>query len=238
MPDTAAPNPPPAAPKPVTCGKGSACKSPAAIALFLCLTALLLGGDLLLKAWSFQTVAGQPVQLNELAIQHPDLFWARYQHEPTPLIPYALNLQLTTNPGMVFGLGKGGRWVFVVVSVIATVFICVLFIRSRASAWQLHIALAFILSGALGNLYDRIRFSLVRDMLKMFPDVHFPFGVRWPGDTTGELWPWIFNLADVALIIGVAMILVMTLAQDLKARRAIKAAKHQAQADTSASNTP
>ena len=96
-----------------------------------------------------------------------------------------------------------------------------LFWRSPRGAWVLHAALALILAGALGNLYDRWCFAAVRDMLHMLPDVHLPFGLHWPGpsvppghppvDGPTEIWPWIFNLADVALMVGVGLVLVTSL---------------------------
>ena len=55
----------------------------------------------------------------------------------------------------------------------------------------MQFSLALILGGALGNLYDRMMFEAVRDLFRMLP--------------TTPLWPWIFNLADAALMIGVGL---------------------------------
>ena len=71
--------------------------------------------------------------------------------------------------------------------------ILVLLYRSPIEARAYQVALALILGGALGNLYDRVRFAAVRDMLHMLPST--------------KLWPWIFNPADVALVIGVGLVL-------------------------------
>ena len=92
---------------------------------------------------------------------------------------------------------------------IAIGFIGRLFWRSPARAVLLQIALALILAGALGNLYDRIQFAAVRDMLHLFPDTNLPFGLSWPGGGRG-LYPWIFNLADVALLFGVLTVVYIT----------------------------
>jgi signal peptidase II len=189
-----------------------AARSPGAIALFLALTGLMLAGDLTLKYWAFENVAGVPVdivhsaeQQTAHAYEHAGERYAvlfddpdrRFANLPTvPVVPGVLNLHLTTNTGAVFGLGKGARWIFIVVSVVAVGVIAWLFARSPADAWVRHTAYALILAGALGNLYDRLRYAAVRDMLHLFPG--------------SGVWPWIFNLADAVLMIGVGLVLLLT----------------------------
>jgi signal peptidase II len=119
-----------------------------------------------------------------------------------------LSLQLVTNTGAVFGIGKGAQGMFAVVSIVATVVIVFVFLRSDRGAWVQQTALALILAGALGNLHDRIRFSAVRDMLWLFPDVKLPFGLAWPGGNP-YLYPWRFNIADAALVVGVGVMLIL-----------------------------
>jgi len=196
-------------------------RSRRAVAVFLLLTTAVLGADLVIKAWSFRTVAGTPVELTPLVAEDHYAFWSRYPHEPTVVVPKVLNLRLTTNTGAVFGLGKGNRVAFIGVSAVATAVIGFLFWRSPRNAWVLHGALALILAGALGNLYDRWQFAAVRDMFHMLPGVNLPFGLNWPAPSAPdghppvqgptEVWPWIFNLADVALMIGVGGVLVTSL---------------------------
>ncbi len=172
------------------------------IALFLFTTLLVGGGDLYLKYWAFENVAGRPVVVTEQVIEDHAGFWAQYPHDPIVVVPGLLNLRLTTNTGAVFGLGKGGRVIFIVVSLVATLIIGAMFARSRSGAWPLHLALALILAGALGNLYDRAVYGAVRDMLHMLPNT--------------RLWPWIFNLADAALMVGVGLVLLLTFFSDRK----------------------
>lgn len=189
--------------------------------VFLLLTVVVLGLDLGIKSWSFHTVAGQPVVLTSLVAENHNAFWSQYPHPATVVVPKVLDLRLTTNTGAVFGMGKGNRVVFIGVSAVATAVIGLLFWRSPRNAWVLHAALALILAGALGNLYDRWQFAAVRDMFHMLPGVNLPFGLSWPAPSTPagqpplqgstEVWPWIFNLADVALMAGVGMVLLTSL---------------------------
>jgi signal peptidase II len=60
----------------------------------------------------------------------------------------------------------------------------------------LSVALGLILSGALGNLYDRLIFGGVRDFIWFYYQPYFPVG-----------WP-VFNLADSWLVCGAIMLLI------------------------------
>jgi lipoprotein signal peptidase len=50
-------------------------------------------------------------------------------------------------------------------------------------------------------------------MLWLFPDVKLPFGLAWPGGSR-ELYPWIFNLADVWLLAGIVLVAIRSLRVD------------------------
>ncbi len=175
------------------------------IVQFLFVVVVVLAADLGLKTYAFNHVADHPIVLDPDVPASMEVPF----HSPTVLIPKVLHLRLTANTGAIFGMGKGSRWIFVAVSVIAIGFIGRLFWRSPARAVLLQIALALILAGALGNLYDRIQFAAVRDMLHLFPETNLPFGLSWPGGGRG-LYPWIFNLADVALLFGVLTVVYIT----------------------------
>lgn len=172
-------------------------------AVVFVLTALLvLGADLFTKQWAFQHVAGQPVVLGDaLPEGQPVVIPA---HDQVNVIPYVLSLKLTLNTGAIFGLGKGAQGVFVVVSILAVAGIVWMFSHMPPGEYLAHLPLSLILAGALGNLYDRIRFNAVRDLLYLFPGVRLPWGLRWPGGAD-VLYPWIFNVADVALVVGVGL---------------------------------
>lgn len=188
----------------------AAWRRPRSVALFLTLFCLTLVGDLTVKSWAFRHVAGEPVVLDR---RHPGDPSAIPYHEPIIIVPNGLALRLTTNTGAVFGIGQGRQWFFALVSIVATVLIVFIFVRSPNHAIWFHTALALILAGALGNLYDRLTFNAVRDMFWLFPGVSLPFGWTWPGGASG-LYPWIFNVADVALIIGVLLALICSFTDD------------------------
>jgi len=183
--------------------------------LFVACTVVVLGADLVFKQWAFDHIApGAPVVLDPDQPNRPIP-----HHEPINLVPHVLSLQLVTNTGAVFGIGKGAQGMFAVVSVVATVVILFVFLRSERGAWVQQTALALILAGALGNLHDRIRFNAVRDMLWLFPDVKLPLGLAWPGGNP-DLYPWRFNIADAALVVGVGLTLILMWRAEKQAKQA------------------
>jgi signal peptidase II len=129
-------------------------------------------------------------------------------------IPGWLHWTYTENRGAVFGSGQGLRWLFVAVSVLAIGFLVYLFTTSgRQRVYQ--VLLGILLAGVLGNLYDRVAYGYVRDMIHALP------GWKWPGWMVrtlpdGSFWqwkhhdvfPWIFNVADTLLCVGVFLMIV------------------------------
>jgi signal peptidase II len=116
-------------------------------------------------------------------------------YQSIELIPY-FQLTYMRNQGAAFSFlsGAGGwqRWFFIGLAVIASVFICFWLKKlNRSQRWE-AIAWSLVLGGALGNLIDRIIYGYVIDFL----DVYI-------GD-----WHWpAFNVADSAITLGVAMLL-------------------------------
>jgi signal peptidase II len=114
------------------------------------------------------------------------------------LIPGYLHFRATANRGAVFGIGQGHLELFIAVSALAIAFIAWLFLNSdRQRLYQ--IVLGMLLAGVLGNLYDRIAFGYVRDMIFVFP--------RW------GIFPYVFNVADSLLCTGVAVMILYSLFQ-------------------------
>jgi len=168
--------------------------------------------DLVTKALAFARIADDPVVVRrETVLAHtPDQINAAIipAHQPVGVIPYVLEFRLVLNPGAVFGVGPGKRWFFVGFTLVAVVAALWMFARwtTARDRWS-HTALGLVLAGGLGNLYDRLVHGCVRDFLHPLPGVHLPFGISWPSGET-EVWPWVSNVADAWLLIGIAILMV------------------------------
>lgn len=171
--------------------------------------------DLLSKSLAFEHVAGRPVVPVRADIVEAGpgrLYHLIPQHDPVVVIPHVLDFTLVYNPGAVFGIGAGQRWFFVLFTAAALAAGLLYFAKgTRARDHATQVGIALILAGGLGNLYDRMRFACVRDFIHPLPGVKLPFGLHWPGSGSDEVWPWISNLADLYLIIGVGIVMIVVL---------------------------
>ncbi len=106
-----------------------------------------------------------------------------------------LNWTLVYNSGAAFSfLAQAGgwqRWFFTGLGIIAAL-VMIWLIRKNASQRVFSLALSLLLSGAIGNVIDRIAYGAVVD----FIDVHY-MGWHWPA----------FNIADSAITIGVILLI-------------------------------
>ncbi|MFZ4576169.1 MAG: signal peptidase II [Phycisphaerales bacterium] len=173
--------------------------------------------DLWSKSLAFAKVAGMPVSIDRadvLAVGPGRLHTLIPLHPPVVVAPGWLDLTLVLNPGAVFGMGAGRRWVFVVFTFVAIGFCLVLF-RSWTTAKMrvAHAAIGLVLAGGLGNLYDRLMFACVRDFLHPLPGRMLPWGLKWPGGNP-EVWPYVSNVADALLIVGIGVLALITLKHD------------------------
>ena len=120
------------------------------------------------------------------------------EHQVIELLPI-FNLRWSENFGISMSLfvadGTLGRWLLVALTGGIAVAVAMWLWRSRA--WPDAVALGLILGGALGNIGDRLRLGYVVDFL----DLHF-----------GAWRPFlIFNTADCAISMGVAVLLLRSL---------------------------
>ena len=105
------------------------------------------------------------------------------------------DLTLLYNPGAAFSFlsdaGGWQRWMFSVLSAAVSVFL--IFELPRQKSLYSKLAFAMILSGAIGNLIDRLRFGYVVDFIHLhWQDKYFPA----------------FNFADAAISVGVVCLLI------------------------------
>lgn len=194
-------------------------------------TLLLLGADLATKSLAFRHIADHPVRIEksrvvEVMRQDPRMLQVLVpEHPAVTVVPRVLELKLVLNAGAVFGAGSGRRWFFVGFTMVALGFAGYMFARwTGRRDWVTHLALALIIAGGLGNLYDRIVFACVRDFLHPLPGVMLPFGWRWPIGGGREVWPYVSNVADAFLLIGIGVALVRLVAQDRREARAAREA--------------
>jgi signal peptidase II len=112
------------------------------------------------------------------------------------VIPGFFRLEGTWNPGITFGLASGGHTLAIkLFTMVACAAILGWLLATRSRSRLFHVALAMILGGAIGNLYDRFEWNKVRDFLLVY----------WKDPAT---WHWpAFNVADSLIVVGVILIL-------------------------------
>lgn len=123
-----------------------------------------------------------------------------------PMIPYFLNAHKVHNYAAAFGsswlrswMGDiGARIFFCVFAVAASVAFILVLIRNKGKSRVFRIAVALFVAGAMGNCVDRMALGYVRDFIEFEY-----FGLTIAGSKT---WAYIFNIADVALVTGVLLI--------------------------------
>lgn len=159
-------------------------------------SALSLAADLGTKAWAERRLDG------------PDAFF-----HPVELIRGNLDFVLAKNRGGAWGLLQDTpeyvrRPFFLLVSILAIVFIVSLYRRLAPGQRALRWGLPLVLGGALGNLIDRIRYSHVID----FIHAH----MKWAGKD--HSWPT-FNVADIAICVGVGLMAIDMLTSGNKSKQ-------------------
>lgn len=114
------------------------------------------------------------------------------------VIPGVFRLTHVLNTGAAFSLFENSspiavRNSLIGFSIIAVIIVLAMLWRAGRTLSLTGIALALILGGAIGNLYDRLRFSHVVDFLEVHI-VHY----HWPD----------FNIADSCIVIGACLLLI------------------------------
>lgn len=179
--------------------------------------------DLGSKYWAFHSIAPQPVVIRKSDVLRMS---AIDPHGLMQLIPphppvgprYVFQFQLVLNNGAVFGTGQGQRWVFIGFTVVVLIIALGVFARHGVrGSIATPVAVGLVLAGGLGNLYDRIVYACVRDFLHPLAGVPLPFGLRWPNGSP-DLWPYVSNVADAFLLVGIAIIVVRLWRTDAERR--------------------
>jgi signal peptidase II len=152
--------------------------------------------------WGPLTRFGLAVAAISAAIDQASKLWLLYVFDlparaPVRLMPF-LDLVMVWNKGISYGLfqqeGPLGQWVLLAVKVAAVALLMVWL--ARAGSWLTAVSLGLIIGGAAGNAIDRLFHDGVADFILFHistATVHF----NW----------YVFNLADAAIVAGVAGLL-------------------------------
>lgn len=108
-----------------------------------------------------------------------------------------LQFSLVRNQGVSFGLFQGsdaGRWILSAFSLAVSIGLAIWALRLDKKLTGL--AVGFVIGGALGNMIDRIRYGSVIDFVDL---------------NRTHVFPWVFNVADSAITVGVILLLAESL---------------------------
>ena len=121
-------------------------------------------------------------------------------NEPVEMIKHFFYLTYVQNTGAGFSMFAGaGMGFFALLTIVALAAILYMFFKTEDSRYQICLSLVF--SGAIGNFIDRMALGYVRDFFSFYI-----FGYPFP----------VFNVADICITIGIALILVSMFIDDKK----------------------
>ena len=123
-------------------------------------------------------------------------------YQSKPVIQDLLHFTYVTNDGMAFGLSfPGGKHVLLIMTILLTGFIVGFLWKEKNGHPLIKYGLALILSGAIGNLIDRLLYGKVVDFLDLM---------------IGNFHWYIFNIADSSVTIGMILFIVHSIYIDQK----------------------
>ncbi|MEG0748683.1 MAG: signal peptidase II [Carnobacterium sp.] len=131
-----------------------------------------------------------------LTVAHIDLY------EVVEVIPGVLSWMYIRNTGAAWSILEGKMWFFYLVTIVVVGVVVVYLQKYGKNSRLLSIALAFILAGSIGNFIDRLRAEYVIDMVRL-EFINFP----------------IFNVADMALSIGVVLMILYVFLDEKKQKK-------------------
>lgn len=114
------------------------------------------------------------------------------------IIPGVFRFRYVENAGAAMGSFASNRWVFMVFSTVAILAIAFYLVKYRQSVSRLFgISMAAIMGGGIGNMYERL-FNQNAQGQYVVTDF-FDFYLF-------SFWKWVFNVADVAVCVGAALV--------------------------------
>lgn len=112
-------------------------------------------------------------------------------HQTQPLIPGFIELFYIHNDGAGWGILSGQQGFLITITFVLIGYLIYESYQQRYQHWLVRLSIGLMIGGAVGNLIDRLRLGYVIDMF------HFEF-IPFP----------IFNVADIALTIGIIFAIV------------------------------
>jgi len=139
-----------------------------------------------------------------------------YPGESKPLISNILHITLVENPGIAFGIdpGESLRDLILVITIVTCIGFFVYLLFAKNADIKVRVAIALILGGAAGNLFDRIFYGIIYNYAPLFQgnvvdflDVRF-FRFFLFDNIHGN---YVFNFADVSILSGVFLLIYLIL---------------------------
>ena len=139
-----------------------------------------------------------------------------YLGESKPLIKDVLHITLVENPGIAFGIdpGESLRDLILVITILTCIGIFAYLLFAKNADRRVRIAVALILGGAAGNLFDRIFYGYFYNYAPLFQgnvvdflDIRF-FRFFIFDDIHGN---YVFNFADISILSGVFILIFLIL---------------------------
>ena len=144
------------------------------LAVFATITPSVLVLDLISKNWALDTLGGG---------------------NRTEIFGGFVPLTLAYNRGAAFGisLGDDSRWFFIPITILAVILLLVLLKQAARRDWLRLVSISMVVAGALGNLYDRVRWD--RGVVDFIGPIDLGI-MDWP----------IFNVADMSITCGAVLL--------------------------------
>ncbi|WP_407465624.1 signal peptidase II [Megamonas hypermegale] len=104
-----------------------------------------------------------------------------------PVLPQIFHLTYIQNPGAAFGILENQRYLFILIAAVLIVAVIYFYKKIIQLSKLFQVGIALLFGGAIGNMIDRIFIGRVIDYMDF------------------RIWP-VFNLADIAIVSGCAII--------------------------------
>ncbi len=122
---------------------------------------------------------------------------------PLPALANVFTIHYVTNTGAAFGLFQDSNTFFVIVAIVVSAVVLYYYVRLPGGQWWIRLSFGMMLSGALGNMIDRLRVGYVIDFFDL------------------QIWP-VFNVADMSIVGGTILLAVLLLLEDRAERKRLQ----------------